>query len=60
MLFHDMNPQMMYVEQQGKQVILANEAQVQGQNQFRFSFEKFVDLFRTNKSQSVCCGCECY
>jgi hypothetical protein len=59
MLFHDMNPQMMYVEQQGKQVILSKEAQVQGQKQFSFSLINFISVFRTNKSQSVCCACEC-
>ncbi|MDQ0876553.1 hypothetical protein QFZ77_005212 [Paenibacillus sp. V4I3] len=59
MLFHDINPQLMYVEQQGKQVIIAKVAQGQGQKQFSFSLKNFVRLFRINKNQSDCCACAC-
>lgn len=60
MLFHDVNPQMMYVKQQGKQVSLAEEVQVQNQKQFSFSLNKLTNLFRTKQTtQSVCCACAC-
>ncbi|CAN7204266.1 hypothetical protein LJR153_000594 [Paenibacillus sp. LjRoot153] len=59
MLFHDINPQLMYVEQQGKQVIIAKEAQGQREKQFSIRFIKLVSLFRINKKQSVCCACAC-
>lgn len=59
MLFHDINPQLMYVEQQGKQVILSKGAQGQGQKPFSFNLKKFVNIFRINKNQSDCCACAC-
>ncbi|KQX67231.1 hypothetical protein ASD40_26395 [Paenibacillus sp. Root444D2] len=59
MLFHDINPQLMYVEQEGKQVNTANVAQTQVKKQFSFSLKKFVRLFRINKNQTACCACAC-
>ncbi|MDF2647333.1 MAG: hypothetical protein K0Q73_3138 [Paenibacillus sp.] len=59
MLFHDINPQLMYVEQQGKQVNIVKVAQGQEQKQFSVSLKKLVRLFRFNKKQSVCCACAC-
>lgn len=59
MLFHDINPQLMYVEQQDKQVIIAKVAQAQGQKQFSFNLKELVRLFQINKKQNVCCACAC-
>ncbi|NOU91323.1 hypothetical protein GC102_37195 [Paenibacillus sp. LMG 31460] len=59
MLFHDINPKLMYVEQHGKQVIIAKEAQSQGQKQFSFILKKLVRFFRINQNQSACCACAC-
>lgn len=59
MLFHDINPELMYVEQQDKQFIIAKVAQAQEQRQFSFNLNELVRLFRINNKQNVCCACAC-
>ncbi|MDR6553980.1 hypothetical protein J2736_005190 [Paenibacillus qinlingensis] len=60
MLFHDINPQLMYLEQHGKQDHLVKEVNIRKQNHLSISLNKVVGLFhKTKTSQSVCCACAC-
>ena len=58
MLFHDINPQLMYVRQQDQKPFTGESvALTVNQKHLRFNVSRLRNLFQTKPVQSVCCAC---
>lgn len=59
MLFHDLNPQLIYVSQSAQRVYQLDLKELQVKQRFRIRLDNITNLFKSKQPQVACCATVC-